>query len=133
MNRVDLIGRLTKDVELYKTSTGKSNCRFTLAVDRMRSADGTRAADFIKCVAWNQTAELCSKYLHKGDRVGVEGRIQTGSYQKDGQTVYTTDVVVDRIHFLTPKGKQAAQEPEPTGNVTADGFAEVLDDQLPFE
>lgn len=133
MNKVCLIGRVTKDVELRTTGTGKTNCKFNIAIDRPPKSDGTREADFPSIVAWNKTAELCARFLHKGDRVGIDGRIQTGSYQRDGQTIYTTDVVADRVEFLTPKSQTSEPLVQMTGNVTEDGFAEVLDDQLPFD
>lgn len=95
MNRVFLIGRTTKDIELRTTSGGKTYIQFTLAVNRIK--EGT---DFINCVAWNATAELMEKYVLKGEQVGVVGRIQTRNYEKDGKTVYVTEVVVDEVEFL---------------------------------
>ena len=97
MNKVDLIGRLTKDVDLRYTQDQKSVSRFTLAVNRMKKDDG---ADFINCVAWDKTADLMNKYVHKGDQIGLSGHIKTGSYDKDGHKVYTLDVVVDSIYLL---------------------------------
>ena len=134
MNKVVLIGRVTKDIEVRATSNGRTFCRFTLAVDGFRKSDGTRDADFISIVAWNKAAELCGRALHKGDRVGIEGHINTGSYEKNGQTIRTTDVVVEKVEFLTPKNHNNApqEQPQMTGNVTEDGFAEVDDDSLPF-
>lgn len=114
------------------TQSGLSTCNFTIAVERPKSKDGTRNSDFPQIVAWRQVAELCARYLHKGDRVGIEGTIQTRNYEKDGHKVYVTEVVANNIEFLQPKGQPAAQELEPTGNVTEDGFAEVEDSQLPF-
>lgn len=104
MNRVDLIGRLTKDLELRRSANGNSNLRFTLAVDRAFKQSGGPEADFISCVAFGKTAENMARYLHKGSLISVEGRIQTGSYMnQQGQRVYTTDVVADRVQFLEPK------------------------------
>ena len=102
MNRVVLVGRLTKDPELRTTSNGTSQTRFTLAVNRRTAgADGQREADFINCVAWRGTAEAIAKYLKKGRELAVEGRIQTGSYDaQDGTKRYTTDVVVDNFTFI---------------------------------
>lgn len=104
MNRVILIGRLTKDVELRKTTTQKSVSKFTIAVDRRSSGDKESSADFINCTAWNQQTEFLTKYGEKGMRIAVEGRLQTGSYKnKEGQTVYTMDVVVDQLQLLGSK------------------------------
>ena len=99
MNRVFLIGRNTKIMELRTTGTGNSIVRFTLAVDR-RKKDET---DFISCVAYGKTAELMSRYVDKGHRIGIAGHIQTGSYDKNGTKIYTTDVIVDEVEFLEPK------------------------------
>ena len=103
MNRVMLIGRLTRDLEVRNTPSGASVLRFSVAVDRRVQAGSEPQADFINCVAWNKTAELMAQYLHKGSKVAVEGRIQTGSYDKEGTRVYTTDVVAERVQFLDPK------------------------------
>ena len=102
MNRVVLVGRLTKDPELRTTNSGISQTRFTLAVNRRTAGqDGNREADFISCVAWRGTAEAIAKYLTKGRELAVEGRIQTGSYDaQDGTKRYTTDVVVDNFTFI---------------------------------
>ena len=113
INRVILIGRMTKDLETRMTSTGKQVGTFTLAVNRQGKQE---EADFIRCVAWNKTAELMAKYTHKGSLIGIEGRIQTGSYtDRDGKQVYTTDIVCDSVQFLEPKQQQAvkptAEEP----------------------
>ena len=117
LNTVNLIGRLTKDIELRETSSGKAFGRFTLAVNRTRG-DG---ADFIPVKIWDKTAENCAKYIGKGSLVAVSGRIETGSYDKDGQTIYTTDVVAFSVQFLDSKK-------ESTGNP-----ADILDDELlPF-
>lgn len=110
MNNVVLIGRLVRDPELrYTAQTSNAMCNFTLAVDRGLSkekkqeqeAKGQPTADFIRIVAWGKTAELCGNYLQKGLQVAVQGRIQTGSYTNNqGQKVYTTDVVADRVNFI---------------------------------
>lgn len=109
MNKVCLIGRSTSDVELKQTITGRDFVKFTLAVDRGLGKEaresGKQTADFISCVAWGQTAEFLNKYIHKGDRVGLIGKIQTGSYvNNDGNKIYTTDVIVENtIHFRKQK------------------------------
>lgn len=112
MNNVMLIGRLTKDPEMrYFSDSGSAQCTFTLAVDRQISKEkkqeminkGQDTADFIRIVFWGKQAELCNNYLSKGKMVAVQGRIQTGSYtNQQGQRVYTTDVVGERVQFLSP-------------------------------
>lgn len=105
INRVVLVGRLTKDPELRYTPSGVAMARFTLAVNRTFSnQQGEREADFINCVVWRKQAENIANYLKKGSLAGVEGRIQTGSYEgQDGKRVYTTDVVADSVQFLEPR------------------------------
>ena len=102
MNKVILIGRLTKDPEVRYTQGQETMAvaRYTLAVDRNRKQDNGQNADFINCISFKKNAELAEKFLHKGTKIAVTGRIQTGSYtNKDGQKVYTTDVVVDEQEF----------------------------------
>ncbi len=109
INRVVLVGRLTKDPELKYTQTGIAVTRFTLAVNRaFQSASGEREADFISCVAWRKQAENIANFLRKGSLVGVDGRIQTGSFEgQDGKRVYTTEVVADSTQFLEPRNANA--------------------------
>jgi len=108
INRVVLVGRLTRDPELKYTANGIANLRFSVAVNRsFTSQNGERQADFINCVAWRGQAENMAKFLRKGSLIGVEGRIETGSYQaQDGSTRYTTDVVADSVQFLEPRSAQ---------------------------
>lgn len=104
INRVVLVGRLTKDPVLRKTGAGKSVVSFTTACDRKVKTDGQPTADFINCIAWNKVADLMAQYLHKGSLVGVEGRIQTRSYDdQTGKRVYITEVVADSVQFLESK------------------------------
>lgn len=105
MNRSILMGRLTRDPDIRYTTGAEPMAigRFTLAVDRRFSKDGEQSADFISCVAFGKRAEFLEKYCHKGTKLVVEGRIQTGSYEKDGQKVYTTDVVVENLEFAESK------------------------------
>ena len=102
MNKVILIGRLTKDPEMRTTGNGTSVTRFTLAVSRnFVGPNGEKEADFINCISWRKQAENVAKYCSKGSQVAVEGRIQTGSYENpDGSKRYTTDVVVENVMFL---------------------------------
>lgn len=117
INRVVLTGRLTKDLELRQTQSGKSTVSFSLAVDRAFRKDGQPEADFIQCVAWNRQAEAMAQYLHRGSLIGIDGRLQTRSYDnKQGQRVYVTEVMVDSFMFLEPRNQAQAQEQwSPTG------------------
>ena len=115
MNSVVLIGRLTKDGELrtYTDNEGmeKAYYRFTIAVDRENRAKDSDKADFIRIMVWGKQAENCNKYLAKGKMVGVKGKLQTGQYKdKEGKTVYTTDVIAERVEFLTPQKQDSPQE-----------------------
>lgn len=105
INVVTLVGRLTKDLDLKYTPSGVAVVRFTLAVNRSFKREGEAEADFISCVAFNKTAENLCNFMRKGSQIGVIGRIQTGSYEKDGARIYTTDVVADNIQFLEPRAE----------------------------
>ena len=106
MNRVELIGRITRDPELRYTNSNIATARFTLAVNRpFQGQNGEQGTDFINIVVWRKQAENVKKYVSKGSLVAVEGRIQTGSYEKDGQRIYTTDVVADSVQFLETKAQ----------------------------
>ena len=145
INRVVLVGRLTKDAEIRKTGSGIAMATFTVACDRMKKKDEEKQADFIRCIAWRQSAEYLEKYASKGMVIGVDGRLQTGSYEKDGQTHYTTDVVCDNVRIVESK-KQTSSEPRNVATEshslkeyadeisqnfgTADGY--VSNDDLPF-
>lgn len=110
MNRAVLTGRLTRDPNVRYSAGENPMCvaRFTLAVNRRMKKEGEQNADFISCVAFGKTGEFVEKYFHKGMKADVTGRIQTGSYQnKDGQTVYTTEVVCDDVEFGESKSSQA--------------------------
>jgi single-strand binding protein len=109
INRVILVGRLTKDPILRKTQSGASVTSFTVACDRRIKAEGQPTTDFINCVCWNKVADNTAQYTHKGSLVGVEGRIQTRSYDdQSGRRVYVTEVVADSVQFLEPKGTNSA-------------------------
>lgn len=140
MNKVELLGRLTKDPDVKYTQGEKSMCiaRYTMAVNR-RFKSGDQSADFINCVAFGKQGEFVEKYLKKGMQIAVCGRIQTGSYtNKDGQKVYTTDVVVEEHEFTGTKkeNEQATQsEPEAPKQESNDGFMNIPDginEELPF-
>ena len=137
MNRVNLIGRLTRDPEVRTTQAGLTVANYTLAVDRPIKKEGEeKNADFIRCICFGKTAEFCERYLFKGSKVGVDGRIQTGSYtDKDGKTVYTTDVVVESHTFCESRGNR--QQQEATAQTESSGefvsIADGVDDEgLPF-
>ena len=145
MNKVILMGRLTRDAEVRYSQGDASTAvaRFTLAVDRRFKRDGDdQTADFINCVAFGRTGEFLERYGRKGTKFLVEGRIQTGSYtNKDGQRVYTTDVVVEQVEFAESKassdnngGYVPADRPSPSG-AAGDGFMNIpdgIDEELPF-
>ena len=134
MNKTLLIGRTTKDPDIRYTQSEQpmTIARFNLAVDRRFKKEGEQSADFISCVAFGKTAEFIEKYVFKGTKIAVEGRIQTGSYtNNDGNKVYTTDVVVEQVEFAGAKtdSKSAAKESNDDFMNVADG----LDDEgLPF-
>ena len=142
MNKVILMGRLTRDPEVRYSQGERSMAiaRYTLAVDRRFKREGDQqTADFIGCVAFGRAGEFAEKYFRKGTKVLVTGRIQTGSYEKDGQRVYTTDVVVEEQEFAESKAsgqdssyQQAAATPS---SAVGDGFMNIpegLEEELPF-
>ena len=151
MNKAILVGNLTRDPETRTTPSGVSCTTFTVACQRrFANQQGVREADFINCVAWRQTADFVARYFTKGSRIGVEGTIQTRSYDaQDGSKRYVTEVVVDNVEFVGSKGENNSRRDEvpfPTA-APADngmgfsggasqgmnrGFTEVEDDELPF-
>ncbi len=117
INRVVLVGRITKDPVLRKTNSGMSVVSFTVACNRRFQGNQEQQADFISCVAWNKTADFMNQYVRKGALVGVEGRIQTGSYDdQSGRKVYTTDVVCDSVQLLESKSAATERQPFQGGN-----------------
>lgn len=127
MNKVFLIGNLSKDPELRTTNSGTSVCTFSIAVNRRKDKDGNSTADFFSIVAWRQLAELCGKYLAKGRKVSVVGELQNRSYEaNDGTKRHVTEIVANEIEFLTPKG-----ESKERANF-AEGFTEIDGSDLPF-
>ena len=108
INNVVLVGRVVKELDLKYIQSGKAVARFNLAVNRdFKDANGDQQADFPSCQVWGKTAEVMADNLRKGSLISITGRIQTGSYDKDGQRVYTTDVVVEKFHFLEAKNDNA--------------------------
>lgn len=136
MNKVMLIGNLTKDPEINTTSSGVSVCSFSIAVSRrFANAEGEREADFFNIVVWRQFAETCHKYLKKGSKVGIVGSIQNRSYQAaDGSKRYATDIVADEVEFLSTNRAdgEAADNTKVTGNEDVTNLQPVDDDGLPF-
>jgi len=135
MNKVILMGRFTKDADVRYSGgeNSKAVARFTLAVDRRFKSEGQADADFISCVAFGKTAEFIEKYGRKGGKYVVEGRIQTGSYtNKDGNKVYTTDVMVENIEFAESKSSTNATAPKPQEATGFMNIPEGLDCELPF-
>lgn len=143
MNKVILMGRLTRDPEVRYSQGDNSMAiaRYSLAVDRRYKRDGDeQTADFINCVAFGKSGEFAEKYLHKGTKIAVVGRIQTGSFtNKDGQKVYTTDVVVEEQEFAESKnsgsGSETANVPTKNNTSTNNDFMNIPDDiseELPF-
>lgn len=133
MNKVMLIGRLTKDPELRYTQGGTAVASFTIAVDRRFSKD--KEADFINCVAWQKTAEFISQYFHKGSKIVVEGRLQTRSYDaEDGSRRFVTEVVVEQSEFGDSKAKSENNSATgASGALEAEAYDVVFDDNvLPF-
>lgn len=126
------IGRLTRDPEVRYTQSGKACAKFTLAIDRRKSADGNQQADFIQCVAWEKTAEVISQYCTKGKKIAVEGRIQTRSYEKDGRKTYVTEVVVQSMEFCDSKGGGTNSVAPPEQQGMFDGSRSVADSDIPF-
>lgn len=151
MNKVYLIGNLTRDPESRTTTTGIQVCNFSIAVNRRRRAEGTQETDFFNIVAWRQLAELCSKYLSKGRKVAVSGSIQTRTYEaQDGSKRNAFDIVADEVEFLSsqnastssgdyhpaaPAAAPAAPVAQPVSYATQEAeFSPVTveDDELPF-
>ena len=141
MNKVELVGRLTKDPDI-KYGQGENSCvaRFSIAVNRrVKNKQGTYDADFISCVAFGKSGEFIEKYFKKGMAIGVTGRIQTGSYtNKDGQKIYTTDVIVEEIEFVESKNAKSdsgSSQQNTVPSAAGDGFMNLpdgIDEELPF-
>lgn len=120
MNKVILLGRLVRDAELRKTASGASVCAFSIACDRPYTQDGERKADFIACVAWRQQAEFIGKYFRKGDRIALDGSIQTRSWDdQNGNKRYATEVIIDHAEFAQAKSERGGQAPAMQGQATA--------------
>lgn len=142
MNKVILMGRLTRDPEVRYTAGDNAIvvARYTLAVDRKFQREGEPGADFIPCVAFDKRAEFAEKYLRKGTKIVISGRISTGKYtNKDGQTVYTTEVVIEECEFAESKAGSGRNQQTDSGSSmpadSGDGFMNIpdgIDEELPF-
>ena len=143
MNNVSLMGRLTRDAELrYASNTEMAILRFNVAVDRRLSKEkrteaennNQPTADFINCIAFGKTAEIIGQYFGKGNKIAITGHIQTGSYEKDGQRIYTTDVVVDSFDFIESNSSSNTNTNQGYSNTADLGMtgAESFDSDLPF-
>ena len=145
MNKVILIGNLTRDPEISTTNTGINVARFSIAVQRrFKNASGEYEADFLNITAWRQLADTCYNYLKKGNKVGVVGTIQTRTYEQDGVKKYATDIVADEIEFLTPKGEGStsggysnssnggSNNSAPRAKTSMQDMKPMEDDDLPF-
>lgn len=127
MNKLTIIGNLTRDPETRVTQSGSSVCSFSVAVNRRGQDDKT---DFFRVSAWNKTGETCQKYLAKGRKVAVTGPVSVSTYTgQDGKTYANLEVMAQDVEFLTPKAEQAEQVPAAPAN---DGYQEVTDDDLPY-
>ena len=128
MNNCSVIGRLVRDPDVRTTQSGTTVARFSIAIDS--GFGDNKRTDFPSIVCFGKTAEICDKYLSKGSQVGVTGRLQTGSYEKDGTKFYTTDVIADRVEFLQrAKGQEDNQQSNEQSEY--DGFMRV-DEDIPF-
>ncbi len=137
MNKVIIIGNNTKDVELKQTSSGTAVVQFSIAVKRIFKTNGQNESDFFDCVAYNKTAELISQYVKKGDKVAIDGRLQTRNYtNKEGRKVYVTEIIVENVEFLGGKKQENQDTIEPP--IFNDPFANANfeevgnNDDLPF-
>lgn len=143
MNSVQLVGRFTRDPEVRYSDGGSTIARFSLAIDRRFKSENGPTADFPSCVAFGKTAEFIEKYFRQGMRIGIQGRIQTGSYtNQEGTKVYTTDVVVENCEFVESKASQQSSNNREEaggfsnyGEADNDGFMNIpdnIDEELPF-
>lgn len=133
INLVSLTGRLTNHPEIKFTSSGKTYVRFSLAVNRnFKNVDGEREADFIRCILWGKAGEAFIKFTRKGSLVGVSGRLQTQSYEKDGHKVYITEVIVENFALLESKEVTEARENNSISNTQSNEVIEFSEDDLPF-
>lgn len=133
MNNVQLVGKLVRDPEVRYSANGKAVARFTVACSRRFKTEGQPDADFISCLSFGKTAEFVEKYFSKGKWIGLTGSINTGSYEKDGKKVYTTDVLVDNVEFVGGKSSEDKNEKKANEELNVpEGFTVLNDDEMPF-
>ena len=136
MNKVLMIGNLTKDPEHTTTTSGTAVCKMTIAVNRnFTNANGKRETDYFNVVAWRTLADNCAKYLEKGKKIAVVGSLQTRSYESNGEKKYVTEIMADEIEFLTPSDSGAKKPQEPSAPPKRRSIADmqlVDNDDLPF-
>ena len=135
INSVTLVGRITKDIELRKTSSNTSVCNFTVAVDRRFQSQqaNSQSADFINCIAWRQSADFLASYAQKGTIVGVEGRIQTRSYDGANGKVYVTEVVADRLSLISSSKRTGSERPSGGTSVSRDDISKAIANADPMD
>lgn len=141
MNKVEMLGRMTKDPEVRYSQGGAAVANFSIAVDRRFKREGEPTADFFNCVAFSKTAEFVEKYFSKGSGICIVGRLQNDEYEKDGKKVIATKIYVDEVYFgggnkNGQNGGQNASQAQPQPKPDADGFFQIpdnIDDMLPFE
>ena len=129
MNNVNIIGRLTKDVEVRKTSTNKSVSSFSIAVDNLATKDGEKTTSFFNCNAWNNVAETLSKYTRKGDRIAISGSLIQRTYEKNGEKISVVEINVNSITLIENKKENASVNSE---NKSVENDNKINDDDLPF-
>lgn len=136
INRVVLVGRLTRDPELRRTTTGTAVTSFSIAIDNRPGRDGEKSTSFFNIVTWNQTAENVAKYIRKGSLVGVDGRLQQRSYDKNGTKVSIVEIVADQVQFLEPKGSDISPSAATAGFTSDEPYdgegIDTTSDDLPF-
>lgn len=133
INNVVLVGRLTHKADLKFTTNGKNYTQFSLAVQRkFKNQSDEYETDFLNCTLWGKAAENFTKFTRKGSLVGVEGRLQTRNYEKDGRKIYITEVIAENFSLLESKAVTESRQQAPIGNVEQFQFGEVNDDDLPF-
>lgn len=133
MNSVNIIGRIARDPEIRYSSQQVAFGRLSVAIDRGKDKNGQdRGADFPSVTVFGKTAEIVERYAFKGQLIAVSGRIQTGKYEKDGRTIYTTDIAADRVQFLEWKDKDKGSE-APAEAAPVEGFQQLTDDDIPFD
>lgn len=136
INRVVLVGRLTRDPELRRTTTGTAVTSFSIAIDNRPGRDGEKSTSFFNIVTWNQTAENVAKYVRKGSLVGVDGRLQQRSYEKNGAKINIVEIVADSVQFLEPKGSDNSPSTTTSGFKSDEPYdgegIDTTSDDLPF-